>query len=241
MRKAVGIIPARYHSTRFPGKPLAKIFGKSMIELVYQKANQARLLDEVIVATDHPLIKEEVERFNGKLRLTSPHHQSGTERVAEVVREINSDIILNIQGDEPLIDPTLLDDLVKVLQDENIPMATLIEKERDLSLINNPNIVKVVIDKNDYAIYFSRSPVPFQAQNFFYRHIGIYGFQKNFLLEFVNYPSSYLERVEKLEQLKALENGIKIKVIHSSSYTWSVDTEEDLQRVISYLENKKDG
>ncbi|MCP2604873.1 3-deoxy-manno-octulosonate cytidylyltransferase [Candidatus Aminicenantes bacterium AH-873-B07] len=241
MKKAVGIIPARYYSQRFPGKPLAIISGKPMIEHVYEKAVHAKLLEEVIIATDSSFIEKEVKKFNGKVYLTSPHHKTGTERVAEIAEKIDFDIILNIQGDEPLIDPKSLDELVKLMQNENIQMATLVEKETDLSLINDPNVVKVIIDKNNYAIYFSRAPIPFQAQNFFYRHVGVYGFQKKFLLEFVNYPPSFLEQTEGLEQLRALENGIKIKVLYSNSYTWSVDTEEDLKKVINYLEGKGNG
>ena len=239
--RAVGIIPARYGSTRFPGKPLADILGKPMIQHVYERAIHAKLLDEVIVATDSPLIEKEVKKFNGKVCMTSPYHKTGTERIAEIAEKIDFEIIINIQGDEPLIEPESLDELVKLMQNGDVLMATLIEKESDLSLINDPNVIKVVIDKDNYAIYFSRAPIPFRAKSFFYRHIGVYGFQKKFLMEFVNYPSSFLEQTEGLEQLRALENGIKIKVLHSSSYTWSVDTEEDLKKVINYLEGKRNG
>jgi len=239
--RAVGIIPARYDSTRFPGKPLADILGKPMIQHVYERAVHAKLLDEVIVATDSPLIEEKVKKFNGKVRMTSSHHKTGTERIAEIAKEIDSDIVVNIQGDEPLIESDSLDELVKLIQKENVLMATLIEKENDLSLMNDPNVVKVVIDKNNYAIYFSRAPIPFRAKSFFYRHVGVYGFKKKFLMEFINYPPSFLEQMEGLEQLRALENGIKIKVLHSNSYTWSVDTEEDLKKVINYLKGKRNG
>ena len=241
MKKAVGIIPARYNSKRLPGKPLIKILGKTLIEHVYSRAIRAELLNDVIIATDHSLIKKEVEKFSGKVYLTSLHHKTGTERVAEVAEKIDSDIVLNIQGDEPLIEPDLLNKLVLALQDEKILIATIVEKEKNLNLINDPNTVKVVVDNNDNAIYFSRSPIPYKPKKFFYRHVGIYGFQKKFLFDFVNIKPSYLEETEKLEQLRALENGIKIKVIYSPYNSWSVDTEEDLKKVINYFKSKKNG
>ncbi|MFQ6082748.1 MAG: 3-deoxy-manno-octulosonate cytidylyltransferase [Candidatus Aminicenantia bacterium] len=241
MRKAVGIIPARYHSTRFPGKPLANILGQPMVQMVYEKALRAKFLAEVIVATDDVRIEKEIKKFGGKVFLTSSLHRTGTERVAEVATHIKSDIILNIQGDEPLLEPSMLDDLVSVLQDEKIQIATLVEKETDLNLINNSNVVKVVIDNNNFALYFSRSPIPYQAQDYFYKHIGIYGFQRNFLLNFVQYSPSSLEKTEKLEQLRALEYGVRIKIVCSKYSTFSVDTEEDLDRVIEILKKKENG
>ncbi|MCP2519223.1 3-deoxy-manno-octulosonate cytidylyltransferase [Candidatus Aminicenantes bacterium AC-335-A11] len=239
MNRAIGIIPVRYDSKRFPGKPLAKILGKTMIQHVYEKVIQTELLEEVIVATDSFLIEEEVKKFKGKVIMTSPKHRTGTERVAEVAEKMNFDIVINVQGDEPLIEPESLNELVRLIQKENVQMATLIEKETDLSLLNDPNVVKVVVDKNNYVIYFSRAPIPFRVKNFFYRHVGVYGFQKKFLMEFVNYPPSFLEQTEGLEQLRALENGVKIKAIFSNSYTWGVDTKEDLEKVIKYLEGRR--
>jgi len=184
LKQAVGIIPARYGSTRFPGKPLAAILGKPMLQWVYERACSARSLSRVIIATDDERILVASKAFGAEAIKTSASIVSGTERVAEVARDIDSQIIINIQGDEPLIKAEMIDSLVEALQEDSLPMATLVLKTKDLYLHKDKNIVKVVIDEQGFALYFSRSPVPFQASDYFWKHIGIYGYQKTFLLQF---------------------------------------------------------
>ena len=177
MKLATGIIPARYDSKRFPGKHLAVIQGKSIIQRVYEQAQTANLLQQIIIATDDERIFQASRSFGAEVLMTSPLHNSGTERAAEIAEKINTPIIINIQGDEPLLRGKMIDDLVIALQDETIPMATLAAKVKDLSLINEKNIVKAVLDKNGFALYFSRSPLPFQASDYFWQHIqrqGLY-------------------------------------------------------------------
>ena len=238
MKLATGIIPARYDSKRFPGKHLAVILGKSIIQRVYEQAQTANLLQRIIIATDDERIFQASQAFGGEVLMTSPLHNSGTERAAEIAEKINTPIIINIQGDEPLLRGKMIDDLVIALQDETIPMATLAAKVKDLSLINEKNIVKVVLDKNGFALYFSRSPLPFQASDYFWQHIGIYGYQRDFLLEFSQLSASRLETTEKLEQLRVLENGYKIKIIETSSPTLSVNTPQDIIRIENILKQR---
>ena len=238
MKLATGIIPARYDSKRFPGKHLAVILGKSIIQRVYEQAQTANLLQRIIIATDDERIFQASQAFGAEVLMTSPLHNSGTERAAEIAEKINTPIIINIQGDEPLLRGKMIDDLVIALQDETIPMATLAAKVKDLSLINEKNIVKAVLDKNGFALYFSRSPLPFQASDYFWQHIGIYGYQRDFLLEFSQLSASRLETTEKLEQLRVLENGYKIKIIETSSPTLSVNTPQDIIRIENILKQR---
>lgn len=238
MKLATGIIPARYDSKRFPGKHLAVILGKSIIQRVYEQAQTANLLQRIIIATDDERIFQASQAFGAEVLMTSPLHNSGTERAAEIAEKINTPIIINIQGDEPLLRGKMIDDLVIALQDETIPMATLAAKVKDLSLINEKNIVKAVLDKNGFALYFSRSPLPFQASDYFWQHIGIYGYQRDFLLEFSQLSASRLETTEKLEQLRVLENGYKIKIIETSSLTLSVNTPQDIIRIENFLKQR---
>lgn len=238
MKLATGIIPARYDSKRFPGKHLAVILGKSIIQRVYEQAQTANLLQRIIIATDDERIFQASQAFGAEVLMTSPLHNSGTERAAEIAEKINTPIIINIQGDEPLLRGKMIDDLVIALQDETIPMATLAAKVKDLSLINEKNIVKAVLDKNGFALYFSRSPLPFQASDYFWQHIGIYGYQRDFLLEFSQLSASRLETTEKLEQLRVLENGYKIKIIETSSPTLSVNTPQDIIRIEKFLKQR---
>jgi 3-deoxy-manno-octulosonate cytidylyltransferase (CMP-KDO synthetase) len=238
LRFATGIIPARYHAERFPGKPLALLQGKPMIQRVYEAARTAKNLDGVIVATDDNRIYQAAQDFGAEARMTSSSHRTGTDRVAEVAQEINTPIVINIQGDEPLIQGEAIDKLVEVLQDEDIPMATLAVKEDNLNLLNDSDVVKVIPDKDGFALYFSRSPLPFQASDYFWRHIGIYGYQKDFLQKFCRIPPSRLEKTEKLEQLRALENGYRIKIIENQYSTLSVDSPEDIIRVENLLKNR---
>lgn len=235
MKKATGIIPARYGATRFPGKPLAKIAGKYLVQRVYEQAKKAKLLEQIIIATDDERIFSACQAFKADVRMTSPAHQSGTERVTEVAQGVKSAIIINIQGDEPLLQGQMIDDLVQTLQDPSISMATLATEVTDLDLIHDQDIVKVVTDLNRDALYFSRSPLPFRPSDHFLQHIGIYGYQKEFLLKFQTLPVSRLEATEGLEQLRVLENGYKIKVVSTPFPTLSVDNPQDIMAVENYM------
>jgi len=207
---------------------------------VYERAQKAKYLKRIIIATDDKRIYKTAENFGAEVRMTSPSHHSGTDRVAEVAKEIKSPIIINIQGDEPLLKGEVIDSLVVALQDNTIPMATLAARMNDLSLLNEKNIVKVVSDANGFALYFSRSPLPFQASDYFLQHIGIYGYQKDFLLAFSKMHPSRLEKTEKLEQLRALENGYKIKIIETQLHSLSVSSPQDIIKVENLLKKKTD-
>lgn len=238
MKQATGIIPARFHSQRFPGKPLALIQGKPMIERVFERALTAKFLEQIIVATDDERIAQAAQKIGAEVRMTSPHHNSGTERVAEVANKVKTPLIINIQGDEPLVNGQMIDTLILALQDEFIPMVSLMAKIQDLNLLRDSNTVKVVIDKDSFALYFSRSPLPFQASDFFYQHIGIYGYQRDFLLNYIRLEPSRLEKTENLEQLRALEHGYRIKMIETQSPTLSVDTPNDIIKLEEFLKKR---
>lgn len=239
--KVVGIIPARYGSSRFPGKIIVPIAGIPMIQRVYEQSIQSSLLDELLVAVDDEKVYNTVVNFGGKAVMTSTNHQSGTDRLAEVMENREGDIIVNIQGDQPLFDPKMIDESVQPLIDHpDIPMSTLkikIEKED----YNDPAIVKVVCDVNGLALYFSRSLIPYNRDNKeidVYEHVGLYAYRKDFLLKISEIPQSELEQIEMLEQLRVLENGYKIIVAetHSSRDAGlSVDTPEDLKNVESII------
>jgi 3-deoxy-manno-octulosonate cytidylyltransferase (CMP-KDO synthetase) len=248
------VIPARYGSTRFEGKPLADILGKPMIQYVYEGVRQSKLIDEVIVATDDQRILEAVTSFGGRAVMTSPTHSTGTDRVAEVAKKLRSEIIVNVQGDEPLIKGSIIDKAIRpLLTDDSLHMSTLItriEKARDWL---NPHIVKVVADQKNFALYFSRSPIPFPRDlnigrlesNPFgknrplpkrvFKHIGVYVFRRKFLFHFSKMKPTPLEKLEKLEQLRALESGYSIKVTPVDYEPICVDTPEDLQKVLAHL------
>ena len=237
-----GIIPARYYSTRFPGKPLALICGKPMIHYVYERCCAAGTISEVWVATDDQRIYKAVQAFGGKVLLTSSKNKSGTERVAEAAHKISADIFINIQGDEPLIQPQAIDLLAETMAKTPVTMATLKRKITQKQDIKNPNCVKVVTDKEGFALYFSRSPIPFCREgcnraDMYFQHIGVYAYRKKFLLHIPSLPPSDLEKTEKLEQLRILENGYKIKVIETDYQSYGVDTREDLIRVESINAN----
>ncbi|MFB4331513.1 3-deoxy-manno-octulosonate cytidylyltransferase [Paenibacillus sp. CR_12] len=239
--KVVAVIPARYGSTRFPGKPLANIKGKAMIEHVYLNVLQAKSISEVLVATDDQRIIDKVEAFGGKCILTSGNHQTGTDRIAECLSVINADIIINVQGDEPLIDGKMLDELIQSFKEHpELQMATFKSKIKHLSDVDDPNVVKVITNSDGKAIYFSRSPIPYNRDMRddvdYYKHIGVYAYKKSFLSQFVKLQQSPLELAESLEQLRALENGISIKVVDTDHILISVDTPEDLKRVEDYLD-----
>lgn len=209
-----------------------------MIQWVFEGAQRATLLDRIIIATDNERIFRTAEKIGAEVMMTSAEHSSGTERVAEVAASTETPIVINIQGDEPLVEGTMLDGLVTALQDEALAMSTLMAKVHDLSLLEESHIVKVVADRNDYALYFSRSPLPYQADDFFYQHIGIYGYQRDFLLRFHRLAPSRLEKFEKLEQLRPLENGIRIKMIEIPFATLSVDTPQDIIKVEHFLKKR---
>lgn len=235
------VIPARYSSTRLPGKPLAMIAGKPMIERVYERAKQAKRPNAVLVATDHALVYETVKRFGGSVMMTSPDHPTGTDRLAEVARKYtDADIIINVQGDEPLIAPEVIDLLAGAFdEDSELNMATLMT-EMDKSEYNLPSAVKVVTSLNGYALYFSRSLVPYPrskqggSQLSVYKHIGIYAYRRDFLLKYAALAPTPLELTESLEQLRALEHGYKIKVLRTDFKSIGVDTPEDLEKVNAY-------
>ena len=209
-----------------------------MIQRVYERAREAKFLDRLIIATDDQRILEVASGFGAEVQMTSPLHNSGTERAAEVAKQINTSIIINIQGDEPLLRSEMVDDLVEVLQDKTIPMATLAAKQKDMDLLSDNNVIKVDADSEGFARNFSRSPLALEASDYFLQHIGIYGYQKEFLLAFSELPQSESEKKGNLEQLRALENGYKIKVIETPFSTLSVDSPQDIIKVENFL-NKR--
>lgn len=218
---------------------MALILGKPMIQRIYEGVSQAKLIDRTIIATDDDRVLRAASEFGAEAVMTSAQHHSGTERVAEVAKGLKSPLIINVQGDEPLVTGKMIDQLVEALQDEAIPMASLMARIYDLNLIHEAHIVKVVSDKEGCALYFSRTPLPYQASDFFYQHIGIYGYKKEFLLQFARMQPTRLEKQEKLEQLRVLENGGKIKMIEIPSPTLSVDTPQDIIRVEEFLKKNK--
>ncbi len=236
MPKVAVVIPARWGSTRFPGKPLHQIAGKPLIQHVWERCLRAKGVEEVVIATDDMRIAEAAFEFGAEVSITSPKHQSGTDRVAEVAKRLRGIThVVNVQGDEPLIDPRLVTKLAAALADdkriEMITAANIFPVDED---VTNPNSVKVVLDRERNALYFSRSPIPFVRDGPvlpFYRHQGIYGFSTAFLLQFVKWKPSSLERSEQLEQLRALENGARIRVIVTKHGSIGVDTPEDAATV----------
>jgi len=252
--KVLGIIPARYASTRFPGKPLALLAGKPMVQWVYERASQSELLSEVVVATDDQRIFDAVKKFGGRVVMTRSDHPSGSDRIAEVAAKSDAEIIANIQGDEPLIEPAAIDLGVKILLDNpTAQVGTLVRPIRDAVDLRNPNVVKVALAQDGTALYFSRSAIPFcrglrrdlgelgraaqssraqtdaewLQQHTYFKHIGLYIFRRDMLLQFVKWPLGVLERVESLEQLCLLEHGVKIHVAVTEYEARGVDTEED--------------
>ena len=242
-RKILGVIPARFGSTRFPGKVLALISSKTVLQHVYERASQSRYLSKVIVATDDERVYEAARRFGAPVRMTRADHLSGTDRVAEVVSAEDASVVVNIQGDEPLIDPAAIDAaILPVVHDAQVAMATLKKRIEDPREIADPNVVKVVSDHRGNALYFSRSPIPYVreagapvAEAF--KHIGLYVYRREFLLGYPDLPVGPLEQAERLEQLRALENGFKIRVIETEYESLGVDTPADWQRVAALYEN----
>lgn len=239
--KVVAIIPARYHSNRFEGKPLALILGKPMIQRVYERAKTVSLLSRVVVATDDERIADCIKGFGGEVVMTSPDHASGSDRLAEAAAILDipeQDVVVNIQGDQPLFPAEVVEQVAgPLLEDPALPMSTLIYKIIRPEEIDDPNHVKTVFDCHGNALYFSRSPIPFQrdpedkGMPTYYKHLGFYAYRKGFLMTFVGLPEGEWERFEKLEQLRALEYGYTIKVVLTEYDSVEVDTEEDLRRV----------
>ncbi|MCX2574415.1 3-deoxy-manno-octulosonate cytidylyltransferase [Pedobacter sandarakinus] len=247
--KVIGIIPARYASTRFPGKPLVDIAGKTMIQRVYEQAVKAKCLAKVVVATDDERIANDVQRFGGEFVLTAAHHQSGTDRCAEVMQHFTDfDVVVNIQGDEPFIEPDQIDLLASCFIEDKVQLATLIKPIHNQESVYNPNSPKVVIDVNGRAMYFSRSPIPFirngepgvwAEKHQFYKHIGIYGYRTASLKEITKLPPSSLEIAESLEQLRWIENGYYIQTKVTNIETVAIDTPEDLVKLNKLIEALK--
>jgi 3-deoxy-manno-octulosonate cytidylyltransferase (CMP-KDO synthetase) len=241
MSKAVGIIPARWGSTRFPGKALHLIAGKPLLRHVWERCRRAKKLDKLIIATDDFRIAEAAFDWGAEVAMTSANHASGTDRIAEVAKKMNPFVhVVNIQGDEPLIDPKLIDRLVRDLQrDSSLEMITAAHPFEDPRDAESPHQVKVVLNQSGDALYFSRAAIPFvrddTEQSQFFRHQGIYGYRRDLLLRFVRWKTSPLEQAEALEQLRALENGVRIRVVMTGSGSPGVDTPEDarvIERVL---------
>lgn len=237
------VIPARYASTRFPGKPLAELCGKPMIQWVYERSNLCELVDRVIVATDDERIVRAVESFGGEVVMTRADHSTGTDRLAEVAATLDDDLIVNVQGDEPLIDPAMIQSAIApLLEDSSIPMGTLKTPLTSMEEFLNPNVVKVVTDQHGFALYFSRSPIPY-PRDFNDRleqcwpelatakHVGLYVYRRDFLLRYPQLAATPLENQECLEQLRALEHGYRIRVAETDLIGQGVDSPEDLERV----------
>ncbi|MFA7060326.1 MAG: 3-deoxy-manno-octulosonate cytidylyltransferase [Pedobacter sp.] len=250
----IAVIPARYASTRFPGKALAEINGKPMIQHVYERTVQAKLVNNVIVATDDERICQVVTSFGGVCRMTRLDHETGTDRLAEVAEGLDADIIVNVQGDEPLIVPEMIDQAIQpFLGEPSLKMGTLKTRIRCLHDFLSPNVVKVVTDKDNNALYFSRSPLPFfrdkwqdlkddsfsSGKLLCYKHVGLYVYRRDFLLEFAAMSPTFLEISEKLEQLRALENGVLIRVVGTEFESIGVDTPDDLAKARERFKNQQ--
>ena len=246
----IAIIPARYGSTRFPGKALADIKGKPMIQWVYERTKRSKLINRVIVATDDDRILTAVQSFGGEAMMTSSHHATGTDRIAEVAKSLDCGIVVNVQGDEPLIQPAMIDEAIAPLaHDASIPMGTLCRKIEDREEAFDPNVVKVVFDKNGFALYFSRAPIPWDRDCWagkssweelslegpLYKHIGLYVYRRAFLLEYAHLPQTALEAAEKLEQLRALEHGYRIKTVVTEYESFGVDIPADLSKILNRI------
>jgi 3-deoxy-manno-octulosonate cytidylyltransferase (CMP-KDO synthetase) len=251
--KISAIIPARYASTRFEGKALAKIQGKPMVQHVYERTARATLVSDVIVATDDERIASAVRAFGGKAAMTSHSHETGTDRLAEVAARLDAELVVNVQGDEPLIDPAMIDEAIRPLvEDRSVPMGTLKSRIKTIHDFLSPNVVKVVTDWEGFALYFSRSPLPnfrdrwndLKDESFIsgkllcYKHVGLYVYRREFLLQYAQMSPTYLELAEKLEQLRVLENGYRIKVVETEHESIGVDTPGDLEKVLEKLKSK---
>lgn len=251
----IAVIPARYGSTRFPGKALALIKDKPMIRWVYERTKRSRLVDRVVVATDDERILQAITTFGGEAVMTSPGHLTGTDRVAEVANKLDCDIVVNVQGDEPLIHPEMIDQAISpFLDDPSIPMGTLCKEIDNPGEAFDPNVVKVVFNGDGFALYFSRAPIPWDRDHWsgkssftelslarpMYKHIGLYVYRRDFLLHYAKMPQTPLESAEKLEQLRALESGYRIKTVVTRHESFGVDIPEDLSKILNRLKERED-
>ena len=241
-KRIAAVIPARYHSTRFEGKPLAKILGEPMIYYIYRNIKKCEFLDEIIVATDDERIFKAVEGFGGKAIMTSVEHQTGTDRVAEAAKSLEADIVVNVQGDEPLIEPGMIERIVHpLIEDDSIKVANLLSKITDIGDYIDVSVVKTAIDKNDFLLYLTRSPIPYpktRQKYVIYKQVGLYSFNREFLFEFSRMEQTNLELVEGIEFLRILENGYKIKAVVTEYNAMSVDSLSDLIEVEKFLLKK---
>jgi 3-deoxy-manno-octulosonate cytidylyltransferase (CMP-KDO synthetase) len=251
----IAIIPARYASTRFPGKALTLIREKPMIQWVYERTKRSQLVTRVVVATDDERIRMAVSAFGGEAILTSADHPTGTDRIAEVARTLKCDIVVNVQGDEPLVHPDMIDEaIMPLVRDPSIPMGTVCRKIENRNEAFDPNVVKVVFDEKGFALYFSRAPLPWDRDNWagkdtfsdltlsgpMYKHIGLYAYRRDFLLNYAKMPQTPLEAAEKLEQLRALESGHRIKTVVTEHESFGVDIPGDLGKILQRLEERRD-
>jgi len=236
--KTIALIPARYGATRFPAKLLADLCGKPLIARTYLSTRDTEVFDQVIVVTDHEDIASSIEKEGGSVFFSRKEHESGSDRIAEAVADIDADVVVNVQGDEPFQDKKSLRDLVAAFADERVEVASLMTAMVDDKHAHNPNMVKVVLDRENFALYFSRSPIPYRRNPDFYapafRHIGVYAYKKAALMAFTRMQKSPLEQVEMLEQLRLLENGYRIKMVESIHQAVAIDTPEDLEKAIAY-------
>ena len=237
--KKIAVIPARYAATRFHAKLMQPLGNKTVIRHTYDNTLATGLFDDVMVATDNPIIFQEITSNGGHAVMSIKEHESGSDRIAEAVQDLDVDIIINIQGDEPFVNRQTIADLVAVFDDHTVSVGSLMHKLIDPDMVANPNVVKVITDKRGDALYFSRSPIPFNRSadpaTSFFRHMGIYGYRKSALMQFIQWPISALEYAEKLEQLRYLENGVKIRMVETSVETIGIDTPDDLTRAQQYL------
>ncbi len=251
--KNVVIIPARLSSSRLPRKVILDICGKPMIQHVYERAKKAKNIDEVYIAVDSEEVENVCKTFTSNIIMTSKEHESGTDRLAEAVKNIDAENIINVQGDEPLIEPELITKLVSSLENSDIPMVSAMNKIKTTEELKSPNAVKVTVDNNSNALYFSRSIIPHHRDEWeslinhhenipeplrFYKHIGIYGYKKDFLIDYSKMEQTYLERLEKLEQLRVLENGFQIKMIETKYESMGVDSSNDLKNVNKLIKGR---
>lgn len=241
--KKIAVIPARFAATRFPGKLMQRIGDKTIIRMVYENVQAMGLFDDVMVVTDNDQIVEEINAIGGTVKKSSQEHPSGSDRIAEAIMDMDVDIVVNVQGDEPFVDISPLEKLLIAISEPDVVVASVMQKIGMDEDINNPNFVKVVCDKNNNALYFSRSPIPYkrnlQSSLPIYKHVGVYAFKKNILLEFTKWPMGVLEQTEMLEQLRYLENGVSIKMVETTTSSIGIDTPEDLEKAKLYYANRK--
>ncbi len=249
--KKIIVIPARLSSSRLPNKVLLDLDGKTVLQRVFEQCKKVKNIDEIYIATDSEEVLSSASKYTSNIIMTDKNHQSGTDRIAEAVANLNCEIVINVQGDEPFIDPQLIENLVDSLEDQSINMASVMCKLTTVEDLKNHNIVKVTVDKNNNALYFSRSIIPYHRDGWdallkhhqtipdtlvFFRHLGIYGYRKHFLIEFSKMAESYLERVERLEQLRVLENGFQIRMIETKHNSIGIDTQADYEKAKSILD-----